>query len=223
MRFSILHLSDLHRDLDEEVRNDWLLESLERDLERYEDQNPSIPRPSLCILTGDLVFGVKPDAVGGKAELVRQYAQAEEFLAGLADRLFHGDRERIVILPGNHDVSYADVMSSVQRIEVPSTAENARLVAELFRPHSRLRWSWSDMCFFRITDESAYNGKFTLFAEFYARFYRGRRTFPLEPELQQNVFDFPDLGFCVLALNSAFDNDPLHRTGDLHPGCVAEG
>jgi len=40
MRFSILHVSDLHRDLSDEVDNQWLLDSLERDFEQYRRQDP---------------------------------------------------------------------------------------------------------------------------------------------------------------------------------------
>jgi len=32
MRYSILHLSDLHRDLTDEIPNEWLIDSIERDL-----------------------------------------------------------------------------------------------------------------------------------------------------------------------------------------------
>ena len=58
MRFSILHISDLHRDLSDEVGNKWLLDSLERDFERFNEQNPKIMSPVLCVVSGDLVHGV---------------------------------------------------------------------------------------------------------------------------------------------------------------------
>jgi 3',5'-cyclic AMP phosphodiesterase CpdA len=104
MNFSVLHISDLHRDLSDEVANEWLLDSLARDFDQFEEQTPKIMRPSLCIVSGDLVHGVSPNANNADNELKRQYAQAEEFLVGLADRFFEGDRERVIILPGNHDV-----------------------------------------------------------------------------------------------------------------------
>ena len=62
MRFSALHISDLHRDLSDEVDNPWLLESLARDFEQFRGQDPEIMRPTLCIVSGDLVYGVKPNA-----------------------------------------------------------------------------------------------------------------------------------------------------------------
>ena len=143
MHFSILHISDLHRDLSDEINNKWLLDSLENDFNQFGKQTPQIIRPSLCIVSGDLIYGVKPGTPDGTKEQNRQYAQAEEFLVGLADRFFDGKRERIVILPGNHDVSYEEVMGSSLKIDIPSDPDKkAQMVAELFSPNSRLRWSW---------------------------------------------------------------------------------
>ena len=56
MRFSILHISDLHRDLKKEVANTPLLDSLKRDFDRYAQEDPLITAPSLCIVSGDVVF-----------------------------------------------------------------------------------------------------------------------------------------------------------------------
>jgi hypothetical protein len=220
VRFSILHISDLHRDSSDELDNPWLLDSLERELGQYAAQDPPILRPSVCIVSGDLVRGVLP---GPEAErqLARQNAQAEECLAGLADRLFQGDRERVVVLPGNHDISYGDFVESTIRIEIPHELDQKeRLVHELRTPGSLLRWSWKDLCFFRIVDQERYRGRFRHFAAMFQSFYRGMRTFSLAPEEQFAVFDFPDLGFCVVALNSCHNNDPFRRTGAFNPTSV---
>lgn len=223
MRFSILHISDLHRDLSDEVANGWLLDSLERDFDQFKDQDPIIVRPALCVVSGDLVCGVKPNATDSDKELERQYEQAAEFFVGLADRFFDGNRERVIILPGNHDVSFNDVMGSVQKIEIPAEPERkAKLVSELFTPNSRLRWSWRELCFFKITDDVRYCNRFRHFATTYERFYQGHRSYPSAPEHQFDVFDYPDLSFCVVALNSCFNNDPLHRSGSFHPNTLTE-
>lgn len=181
MKFSILHISDLHRDLSDEIANEWLLDSLTRDFDQFDEQTPPIMRPTLCIVSGDLVHGTKD----GDEELKRQYAQTEEFLVGLADRFFDGDRERVVILPGNHDVFLNDVMASVQRIEIPIEPDKkTKLVDELFAPKSKLRWSWREMCFFRITNSAMYRDRFRYFASTYNSFYQGKRTYQLAPEQQ---------------------------------------
>jgi len=90
MRFSILHISDLHRDIKDEIPNKWLLDSLSRDFEQFDVQDPKILKPSICIVSGDLVYGASVDPENADVELKRQYLQAEEFLAGLADRFFSG-------------------------------------------------------------------------------------------------------------------------------------
>jgi DNA repair exonuclease SbcCD nuclease subunit len=224
VRFSILHVSDLHRDLSDEISNPWLLESLRKDVAQFERETPKIGHPSIAIVTGDLVYGASPDAADVAKELERQYAQAEEFLIGIADQFFNGQRERVVILPGNHDVSYHDVMKSVCRVDIPSEpGKRAVLVAELFMPRSRLRWSWRDLCFYRIIDEERYLDRLSYFAATYERFYERRRTFPRDPARQFDVFDFHDLAFSVITLNSCFDNDPLRRAGGMHPDALAAG
>lgn len=223
MKFSVLHISDLHRDLYDEVANKWLLDSLCNDYNQFNEQSPTILCPKLCIVTGDLVHGVAIGTSNHEEELRRQYAQAEEFLIGLADRFFEGDRERVVILPGNHDVCLNDVMSSVQRIDIPiESAKKAMLAEELFTPKSMLRWSWRELCFYRITNENRYRDRFRFFASTYNSFYQGKRTYQLESEQQFDVFDFANLGFCVVALNSCFNNDPLRRAGAFHPNTLTE-
>src|ERR1700676_1615977 len=94
MRLSILHISDLHRDLRDEVANGPLLDSLVRDRERYGDQDPAILPPSICIVSGDLVYGVRPDDGDASEELERQYSQAEDFLIRLNSANGHFLRRR---------------------------------------------------------------------------------------------------------------------------------
>ena len=177
MRFSILHISDLHRDLRDEIENGPLLDSILRDVRRYKDHNPPLLEPSMCIASGDLVYGIKPQSPDA-AELDRQFEQAAKFLIGLADNLFAGDRNRIVILPGNHDVSYPVTLASCARIEIPAGAsERKMLTDELFAPRSWLRWSWSEICFYRITDAGKYEQRLDSFANAYDHFYLGKRSF----------------------------------------------
>jgi hypothetical protein len=223
MRFSILHISDLHRDPNDEVSNEWLLQSLANDFDQFEEQDPTILRPSICIVSGDLVHGSRLNGPDADRELKRQYDQAVEFLEGLADRFFEGNRERIIILPGNHDVSHADVMDSVNKIDIPAEQEKKDLlVKELFKPNSKLRWSWRELCFFKINNDDKYRERFRHFAAAYEQFYQGKRHYSLEPSQQFDVFDFPDFGFCLVSLNSCFNNDPLRRIGSFHPQTLTE-
>lgn len=223
MRYSILHLSDLHRDLADEVPNVWLIDSLERDLEAISNEEAAPPRPSLCVVSGDLVYGVSPSAADGDKEIGRQTAQAMEFLVGLADRLFEGDREKVVILPGNHDVTYKRVLDSIVQVPTPTdSGELAALVAEFFKPNSALRWSWRELTFYRVVDQKKYSERLAEFAGLYADFYQGRRNYSLKPEEQFDFFDFPNQKLSLLALSSCHGNDPMQRAGRMDPTALAE-
>lgn len=223
MRYSILHVSDLHRDLADEVPNVWLLDSLVRDLEAVSRSEGAPPRPSLCVVSGDLVYGVSATAADSDTEIKRQTAQALEFLIGLADRFFGGDREKVVILPGNHDVTYKTVLDSSALIPMPSEqSERDPLVAEFFKPNSALRWSWRNLAFYRIVDQVKYSERLKEFADLYSEFYQNHRKYSLNPEEQFDFFDFPEEQLSVLALSSCHGNDPMQRAGGIHPGALGE-
>ena len=216
--FSILHLSDLHRDIKNEVSNLSLITSLLRDRNQHQLELPAIPPPDLCIVSGDLIYGAAPKRVDAETELARQYDQTKEFLIALADNFFSGDRSRIVLIPGNHDIAYCTVANSLTKIEIPDDSKSkGELVAEFFSPRTQLRWSWSELCFYRIKDEEKYGSSLGAFASMYEGFYQGARKFSVEPSDQYDVFDFPDLEFSIAALNSCYRNDPLNRTASFHP------
>jgi hypothetical protein len=222
MIYSVFHFSDLHRDLADELDSRVLLESVCRDADRFIDGNPPIPTPSAAIVSGDLVYGVKRDHADPDRELRRQYEQAEEFLVGLAEHFFDGNRQRVVLLPGNHDVSFPHVMSCLTPVAIPPDARaRTELISQLWRPNPQLRWAWSDLVLYQIHDPARYEQRLALFAEMYARFYQNVRQFSLTPEEQFDVFDFPDIRFTCLTLNSCYQNDPLRRIGTIHPRCIA--
>jgi hypothetical protein len=140
----------------------------------------------------------------------------------LADRLFGGDRERIVILPGNHDVAFKRVVDSSALVPLPSTAsEKTNLVREYFSANTRLRWSWQEMSFYRIVDVPGYEARFSHFSDLYEKFYEGRRSYPLDAESQFDLFDFPALKLSIVALNSCHENDPWQRAGRINSTALA--
>ncbi len=220
--YSILHLSDLHRDLTNEVENSALLESISRDISHFSDSPIEIPRPALCIVSGDLVYGVNLGAVNADDELKRQYEQSEDFLIRIADELFEGNREHVVILPGNHDICANTFHHSCVRIEIPPEADQRKaLVDELFKPRSNLRWSWKDLSFYRIEDRDRYLRRLAAFSDTYRRFYQGRREYSLAPDAQYDFFEFSSLNLVIVTLNSCYENDPFHRAGAIHPTCIS--
>lgn len=220
MTLSILHISDLHRDPANPIRNHVLLDSLERDRDRYTSkENPKIKPPELVVVSGDVVQGVKFGESDAEAVLRRQYDEAVEFLDGLANRFVNGDKHRMIIVPGNHDVSDYHFRKSLVSVEMSDDAKK-ELVAQLFSPGSRLRWSWSDLRLFEIDDMEMYEQRFAAFADFYDRFYEGSRTYSIDPTKQRDIFDFPAWGISVVGLCSCYNNDLLNRQGSIHPDCI---
>ena len=91
--FTILHLSDIHRTVDQPVSNDEILNYLEPDLERHQEYD--IPRLDMVVVSGDLTQSAEPNEYEETAALLGQL---------LADRKL--PPSRLVVVPGNHDVHW---------------------------------------------------------------------------------------------------------------------
>ena len=98
--FSIMHISDLHRSPADPIGNDDLISALDHDRNRYTDEDPSISVPQAIVVSGDLIRGAPLGAKDFATQIADQYSVAEEFLDELVRRFLHGDRSRIVIVPG---------------------------------------------------------------------------------------------------------------------------
>ena len=219
MKVSILHISDLHRNLGSFVNNEALLSSLERDRDRYTlRDNPRIKSPDLIIVSGDIIQGVKFNGTDAEAMLQRQYEEALSFLNGLANSFVGGDKQRVIIVPGNHDVSNYYFRKSLAPIEIKG--DKKALAAELFKKRSTLRWSWEEFSLYEIADKDVYHRRFAAFTEFYNNFYEGKYNYSIEPEKQFNVFHLPDLGVVVTGFCSCYNNDLMNQQGDICPDCI---
>jgi hypothetical protein len=217
---SILQISDLHRDPVNPIRNAPLIESLENDRRRYTTADPALQSPDLIFVTGDIIQGVAPGTADPAAALRTQYAEALDFLGRLTDSFVGGDRNRVVIIPGNHDISACHTMESVRRVDI-AIGSKRELVQQFFKPHSPLRWSWPDFELYEIVDQDKYARRLEAFAEFYGEFYRGSRSYGLNPSRQYDIFDFPAFNIIVAAFSSCFNNDILNPPGAIDPNCVA--
>lgn len=217
---TILQVSDLHRDPRNPIRNDALLTSLESDRDRYTKGDPRIPSPDILIVSGDVVQGAAPGTDHYEAVLAEQHGEALDFLGALTDRFLEGRRDRVVIVPGNHDVSACHATESFRRVDVEQ-GRNTDLVGELFRPESPVRWSWKDFSLFEIGDKQRYAERMAPFAAFYRAFYQGAREFDLDPAKQFAIFDFPQFDLTVAGLSSCHTNDIFNKQGAVHPACIA--
>ncbi len=222
MKLSVLHISDLHRDPDNPIRNDVLLDSLENDRRHYTtEETPAVRSPDLIIVSGDIIQGIRPDAPDPEKGLREQYKEALDYLGQLTDRFVDGDRNRVIVVPGNHDVSAYHFEKSLRRVDVlPDRKKD--LVTQLFSPGSLLRWSWSGFELYEIADQALYAQRLAAFAEFYAAFYKGARTYDLDPARQLDIFDFPAFDLTVAGFSSCNNNDLFNRQGAIHPACIAD-
>ena len=223
MKLCALHISDLHRDAENPLRNPILLDSLQRDRDRYvSDDTRPIGPPDLVIVSGDIVQGVRYDAPDAEIALMHQYEEAREFLTSLAEAFVGGDHERVVIVPGNHDISDYIFRKSLEEIDTSlGLPAKRRLVAQLFSPESPLRWSWPELSLHRISNPEIYEQRLATFVDFYNSFYNAQRSYSVESEKQFDVFDYPDWGIAVVGFSSCHNNDPMNRQGAIHPTCVA--
>ncbi len=221
MTLSVLHISDLHRDPGNPIRNDVLLDSLENDRRHYSAEEATRVRtPDLIIVSGDIIQGIKPDATDPEKALHEQYGEALDFLARLTDRFVAGDRNRVVVVPGNHDVSAYHFEKSLRRVDIlPDRKKD--FVTQLFSPSSPLRWCWSGFELYEIVDSALYAQRLAAFAEFYAAFYDGARTYELDAAEQVDIFDFPAFDLTVVGFSSCYNNDLFNKQGAIHPACIA--
>lgn len=210
---SILHISDLHKNEGDDFSN--LFQSMKDDCERYVRQG--ITKPNIIVVSGDLIRGGKTD------EIKLQYVEAKSFLEDLTTYFLDGDKSKVIIVPGNHDVDWN--VSKVQikplaRITVNEQKEYEKKL-ELFLKGraSKHRWNWGDQQLYSYSDEDAYNSRFALFAEFYKSFY-GDREYSLEPSCQFDIFEIPANNICFVGFNSCYMNDHLNKVGQILPTCV---
>ncbi|MBT2304537.1 metallophosphoesterase [Variovorax paradoxus] len=217
---TILHISDLHRDSGSRLTTGSLLESLRLDRDRY--VGATLRPPDLAIVSGDVVYGVNSNEADSDARLKGQYDEACDFLARLADLFFDGDRERIVLVPGNHDVSHPHVLRATAPENLPVEKDKrAMLAKQLAAEGGSWRWAWEDFSLRRVVDQNEYQRRMEPFAQFFSAFYKGRRSFSLDPAGQFSLHDFPGLGIVVAGLSSCCDNDLFNRSGRIHPDAVA--
>lgn len=206
-RFSILHISDLHKG--ENANLDDLYYSLTADCDAYTSQG--IAKPSIIVVSGDLVEGANSDNAN---EIInKQYHETEIFLNKLIGYFLDGDKRRIVIVPGNHDVNWA---ISEQSMKV-STNDRSSDFKKWRGGHPLIRWSWKDYCFHIVNDIGLYKNRFSNFVEFYNRFYSGIYSLPLDSEEHASIIDIPSCNVTFVGFNSCCELDHLNSGGKIRP------
>ena len=218
--YSILHISDLHRSPSEPVDNDSLTAALMADRDRYLGETPIVPSPDAIIVSGDLIQGAR---MGGKdwQQVMRdQYAVAAEFLDKLANRFLGGDRSKVILVPGNHDVCWNTShlsMKLVEKAEYPPDLRSA-----LTAPESLFRWSWKDRALYQIHDLPTYESRLIPYWEFVENFYaQTSLVIPIDRNRGYQLFELNDRRIVVGAFDSTIGNDCFRSSGALAHGAVA--
>ena len=214
-KISILHISDLHKKESYDFKN--LYQSIKDDCGRYMRQD--IQKPNIIVVSGDLIRG------GTSDEIKKQYKETKAFLDDLTSFFLDGDKNRMVIVPGNHDVDWNVTTKQMKPVnhETDEEKKNYKKLLELFLNEgpSKCRWSWEDQQLYNYEDNNIYNSRFALFADFYKSFYIDRE-YPLDPNEQFDIFDIPAYNICFIGFNSCHLNDHLNKMGQISPTCVTK-
>lgn len=218
--FTLLHISDLHRSPHDPIENAPLLVGLLADKDRYLVETPEVGAPDAAIVSGDIIQGVTLNTPDYAVELARQYEVAQNFLANLADRFFAGDRSRVVIVPGNHDVCWNTAHNAMT--ELVSEDPPIKAHAGLFQASSDFRWNWKTRTIFRITDSDGYKRRLDAYWRFAERFYADANLkYQLDRNRGFNLFELDNGRIVVAALESVHGNDCFCRQGAIESSVLS--
>lgn len=218
--FSILHITDLHRAKSDPISNSELLSALISDRECYEREDPPIRPPDAIVVSGDIIQGVTLNQLDFERELAAQYDVAHEFLVSLADRFLDGDRTKVIIVPGNHDIDWNVAFSSME--PVSEDALRLSLPGALFEPNSPYRWDWRSRRLYRIKDVHEYRQRLAAFWAFFERFYHGfGEMLRVAPWSDANLYSLDDGRIGIAAFNSCVSNDCFAFHGEIPREAIA--
>lgn len=201
-KISILHISDIHKA--EGADFDLLYASLEEDRQRWIDEG--VKNPDYIVLSGDIIQGAHTED-----EIRNQYLEAETLLNKLTNLYLNGDKERFIIVPGNHDVNRHCTNKAIEGV-IELSKKNMK---SYYNDNACLRLDYDNKVLKYITDADAYDKRFELFREFYDRFFDGIRAYPKDPVNEVSVIPFPHNRICFVCFNSCNMLDHLNTAGDI--------
>jgi len=218
--FCILHITDLHRSLHDPLSNDELISALVSDRDSFPFEDPPIALPQAIVVSGDIIQGVGLGAPESAKQLAEQYDTALAFLGELADRFLGGDRSKVVIVPGNHDIDWNVARSSM--IEVAEAEYPKEFLQSLHKLGSPYRWDWKTRRLYKINDKTAYESRLAAFWRFFDNFYS---ILPADQRPQSrvdaNLYSLDEGRIGVAAFNSCASNDCFAFQGDIPKNAIA--
>lgn len=205
-KISILHISDLHK-LDS-LTYDTLLDSLCDDKKRWIQEN--IKLPDFIVISGDLIQGAD-----NNVDICTQYEEVSSFLEKLVVEFLGGDKARLIMVPGNHDVNRVFTSGSMEKIESPDNTELETLKKNFSHPDRMIRFDWKTMSFYQIKNFSLYESRFQLFKQFYDDFYSDSRVFPTNSTKEALTIHFENEHIAFACFNSCNYLDDKNVAGDI--------
>jgi hypothetical protein len=219
--FSILHISDLHRSRDEPVDNDSLVAALLADCDRYVGETPRVPLPDAIVVSGDLIQGARIGATNWQQSMKDQYEVASGFLTTLCNRFLDGDKSRMVLVPGNHDVCWNTSLSAMERVSAADYPKD--VYSALVVPDSPFRWSWPEQALYRIGNPTAYAQRMSFYWDFAEDFYKDvKLPVPINRSRGFQLFELCDQRIIVAAFDSIVGNDCFGYSGAIPRGAVGQ-
>jgi hypothetical protein len=219
--FCILHITDLHRSKADPISNAELLSALLNDRAHYTHEDPPIPPPQAIVVSGDLIQGVGLGHPDPDKELAAQYDVAYEFLTELTDHFVNGDRSKVILIPGNHDVDWNRARASMEPVD-PKNAPG-ELPEALYEPDTLYRWDWKKRELFIIKDKNVYRERLGAFWRFFERFYENTPSLlRVAPWADANLYSLDEARIGVVAFNSCAGNDCFSFKGEIPREAVAQ-
>jgi hypothetical protein len=197
--------------------------SLQIDCEQYIGEG--IKKPSIIVVSGDLIEGTQiASQEEALKEIKRQYDEVSIFLQQLVDYFLDGDKSRIIIVPGNHDVNFTISKLAMMKESIPLN-DNALHLLKRKVANKEIRWNWKDLSIYKIQDTQLYKSRFDSFVEFYNSFFKGlspKREWANPCEENAQLIDLPEYNICFLELNSCYKLDHLNDAGEICPAAFTK-
>jgi predicted phosphodiesterase/2'-5' RNA ligase len=215
----LLHLSDLHRSATADLSNADLFGSLWNDithgysrtneiLDTDEPRLPAIGEIDLIVVSGDLT----------NTATRQEFVEVEDLLGRLCQAFVGGDRSRVVVVPGNHDVDWA--LSAASYVELPSpTTDHIRKAQQHDSSYRLFQRAPLQTAVMQRERCDLHDERFREYGAFLQRFYGGAHLFPLDKrEDQFTIFDSftRDLGIVIVGFSSCDLVDHLWHRGTIH-------
>ncbi len=219
--FSILHISDLHRTPSAKISNAELLSALLSDRDSYTRGDQPIRAPDAIVVSGDVVQGVPLKTGRSHSTLSEQYEEAGAFLSDLATEFVGGDRSKVIVVPGNHDIDWQVAKSAMQLVEVGDLPTD--VLKALQEQDSVFRFSWRTREVFQIVDQAKYATRFDAFWKFFEAFYAGAgNLLRVATKSDANLFSLHGGRIGLAAFNSCHGNDCFAFHGAIPARVIAQ-